>query len=310
LQFLNELGSQSRTKDECITETRRLVSLPDDAIESTLGRLWSIIFVPEDAGEELGHAIDVWERLECKLAFECFAQSANASIRTTTAQHRFAKPHPTGLQVPLPPPAAHAEISFSKIIYQRRTCRDFDARPVALAALSSILFQGVTATPAEIMLPEFSWYIVAIRVEELRSGVYAYLPGAHTLRSIRYATCQELENELIKMQIGQPYARGSAFAVMLSASLETLFGGGPSAFRKWLICAGAAMQGLILSGVAQGLQAFPSAAIIDEQVGSMVNGEMGALNVPTHCIVLGNGALPNGDEIRLRSRKMQLSESY
>lgn len=79
--------------------------------------------------------------------------------------------------------------SLEKIIQNRRSIRDYSSKPISFKDLSYILWaaQGITSkegfrtTPSAGALYPIEIYIMANRVENLRTGIYKFIPQRNSL---------------------------------------------------------------------------------------------------------------------------------
>ena len=161
--------------------------------------------------------------------------------------------------VVLPPPERNLAQSLAQALMRRRSARSYTSQPVALAAVSQLLWaaQGITAAggrrtaPSAGALYPLELHVVAVRVEGLVSGVYRYLPDSHSLRpAIGETVVLALSRAAFSQQ-----AVADAAAVFVIAAVEerTAHKYGVRAGRYVAFEAGAASQSLALQAAAQGL---------------------------------------------------------
>jgi SagB-type dehydrogenase family enzyme len=159
----------------------------------------------------------------------------------------------------LPQADSHGGLPLSQALARRRSVRRFAGRPLALAAVSQLLWaaQGITAAggrrtaPSAGALYPIELHMVALQVDGLAVGVHRYLPGAHALqRSGAAVTAATLQ----RAALGQG-AVGAAAAVVVIAAVESRTAGkyGTRAGRYVAFEAGAASQNLALQAAALGL---------------------------------------------------------
>lgn len=290
LEFLDLRTVQTGTRDELVAAAHAFCSLPEPAVESTLHRLWNIVFVDENTGSMLDRSLETWERYDCKLAFEFVAQSLDESDRPRCADLRkvCVGSTPAG-RMTLPAPAEFPRAALSSVLYNRRTCREFNGNSIPLPVLSSLLYHGLACVPEEVAVRPVLHHLIVLRAEPLAPGSYAYTPASHDLTALRLGGTAELESDLVQMLIGQAYVQGCAFALLLSMDIGALFAEDPrpSALRRCLIRTGVLAQRLILFGVAHGLQTFLSAAIHDRNACGISCNHIGEWYAPMHCLAFG-----------------------
>ena len=159
----------------------------------------------------------------------------------------------------LPPADSDGGLPLSQALARRRSVRRFAHRPLALAAVSQLLWaaQGITAAggrrtaPSAGALYPIELHLVAQQVDGLAAGVHRYLPAAHALqRSGVAVTAASLQ----RAALGQG-AVGAAAAVVVITAVESRTAGkyGPRAGRYVAFEAGAASQSLALQAAALGL---------------------------------------------------------
>jgi Nitroreductase family len=298
LDFLNRMTGQSRTSDQMAAAAESFCSLPLPASKATLRRVWNIIFINEATGSTLVDEIAVWERFDCKLAFEFLAQSLDEGEHLHCASHRASQranrpascePFTSAGEIPLPIPAELPVAPLNSILYGRRTCRVFNGRSIEPPVLSSLLYRALECASDEGVSGSVLYHVIALRAGSLAPGVYKYTPRSHSIALLRSCGAEELESDLAKMLIGQPYVQKCAFALLLWTDTRTLFADNPrpSALRRCLIYAGLMAQRLVLLASAHGLQTFLSAAIADENARRISGDRNGDWHAPMHCLAFG-----------------------
>lgn len=156
-------------------------------------------------------------------------------------------------------PSHAGTMSIEQALARRRSVRRYGAPPLALAALSQLLWaaQGIsgpggrrTAPSAGALYP-LELHLLATRVEGLAAGLHRYLPATHELQLTSAAV---LAPTLQDAAIGQP-AVGAAAAVAIITAVESRSAGkyGARAGRYVAFEAGACAQNLALQAVALGL---------------------------------------------------------
>ena len=163
-------------------------------------------------------------------------------------------------------------MALEQALARRRSVRSYGAQPLALAAVSQLLWaaQGTTAAdgrrtaPSAGALYPLELHLIATHVEGLTAGVHRYLPATHALQlSIAEAAVPALQ----RAALGQP-AVGAAAAVLVIAAVAERTAGkyGARADRYVAFEAGAASQNLALQAAALGLGAVVIGAFDDAAV--------------------------------------------
>lgn len=187
-------------------------------------------------------------------------------------------PAPAGAASPaelaLPAPVRHGRMSLEETLAQRRSLRSFAAAPLTLAEAAQLLWaaQGIsgaqggrTAPSAGASYP-LTLYLVAGRIDGLRSGVHRYLPQRHGLVAVADG---DLRAAVAAAAFGQQWLRDApALLVIAAQPARTAARYGARAERYIAIEAGAAAQNILLQAVALGLGAtlvgaFDAAALRD-----------------------------------------------
>ncbi|HVH97817.1 MAG TPA: nitroreductase family protein [Enhygromyxa sp.] len=267
----------------------------DADIEATLARVWPLAFVRADASELDEHAL-LWERRGWKLALHYLIASAgDPSAHDPAASRRppaaSSEPGRQSADLrPLPSPNELPERPLEAILQRRRTCREFAGTPVELLTLASLLAHatGSAALPEQVFL-----HLLVMRVTGLEPGVYRYSPCDHAIALVSRASDEQVEAQLVRTLIGQPYARGAAVALLLSARVEALVATRPTdaALRGCLVEIGMLAQRLLLSGHAIELDSFLSAAILEHEARTLTMGDIDASMSPMHLVAFGAAAI-------------------
>lgn len=166
-------------------------------------------------------------------------------------------------------------MALDQALALRRSVRSYVAQPLALAAVSQLLWaaQGTTNARGQRTAPSagafypLELHLLAARVAGLAPGMHRYLPATHALQpSISEATASTLQQAAMGQQ-----AVGAAAAVVVITAVEgrSLGKYGARAPRYIAFEAGAAAQNLALQAVALGLGAvviggFDEAAVARE----------------------------------------------
>jgi SagB-type dehydrogenase family enzyme len=202
------------------------------------------------------------------------AVSPDLLLSSTRAVKRYG-----GSTIALPEPAS-LDLPLGETITQRRSKRDFDGRPVALDALAALLHAGYGVTrvlPPEDHRPALSQravpsggalyplelYAAAVRVDELKPGLYHFdplRPGLEVLRS-------GLAAENLAALSTYPEIVSSCAVLVLVAAIfgRTRFKYGLRGYRFALLEAGHVVQNVVLAATALSLAAVPLGAFYDRR---------------------------------------------
>ncbi len=116
------------------------------------------------------------------------------SVGLAAAAHGWAQVEEKGV-IRLPKPTYEGRVSVERAIKERRTIRDFRAKPLTMVQLSQLFWsaQGIsnegnglrTAPSAGALYPLDVYAVVGDGgIERLQSGVYHYQPGSHSIQLI------------------------------------------------------------------------------------------------------------------------------
>jgi SagB-type dehydrogenase family enzyme len=125
--------------------------------------------------------------------------------------------------VQLPPPRAAGAKSLEECLRERRSCRAFTGRTVALSEAGQLLWaaQGVTGlgglrtAPSAGAIYPLHAYLLALEVDGLRRGVYVYDPDRHALSLWKGG---DLRPRLAKTVFDQQETEGAALGILLTAN--------------------------------------------------------------------------------------------
>ena len=172
-----------------------------------------------------------------------------------------------GSVTPLPTPATAGQVSVETALAQRRSVREFDARPLTDAELGQLLWaaQGITDQRGYRTAPSAgALYPLEIYVATA-GGLYHYEPGQHALT---VASRDDLRPALYQAALRQA-AVGQAPAVFVIAAVyeRTAVKYGAERSPRYVhLEAGHAAQNLLLQVVVLGLGAVPIGAFDDAGV--------------------------------------------
>lgn len=198
---------------------------------------------------------------------------------------RAQDPGPSGESIRLPDPTLDGPVSVESAIQARRSVRDFAEEPLALAALSQLLWagQGVTE-PMEDAPPGFRWpwagglraapsagalyplevYAVVGGVEGLDPGLYRYLPSRHALEPLAEGDPRE---DVWGAALRQSAIRSAPVTLVIAGVVaRTAAKYGDRAERYVHMEVGAASENVWLQAQALGLGAVFIGAFRDEEV--------------------------------------------
>lgn len=139
---------------------------------------------------------------------------------------------PTEEQTPIPlPPSNLCELSpvdLREVIGQRRSHRRFKPQPIALAELSFLLWatQGCSAVlapgtalrtvPSAGCRHPFETYLAVLDVEELKTGIYRYLPLTHELVLEQPVDADTLRQRLAQGALNQNFVASAPVSFIWS----------------------------------------------------------------------------------------------
>lgn len=183
--------------------------------------------------------------------------------------------------IALPKPDTQGSVTLDRVLQTRRSVRDFDSKPIPLAAVSQLLWaaQGVTSTggrrtaPSAGALYPLEILLVATRVDGLDPGVYRYVPPTHSLRRTAAGKFDEAIAAAARGQ--QSVADAAAVIVIAGVDQRTTKKYGPRAARYVPFEAGCAAQNVLLEVLARGLGCVVVGAFDDTSVSGVVRLEAG-----------------------------------
>ncbi len=188
----------------------------------------------------------------------------------------FFKPCPTGRLVELPEPARASGVDALEAIRRRRSRREYAARPIGLAELSTLLYYSVGVTGWEFDWPLRAYpsagglqpveaYVVSESVEGLEPGLYHYQARDHALCVLR--TGSGLLRRLADICLAQEHVAEApaaiAFTVVYQRTASRYHARG---YRYALLDAGGVMENLYIAAEALGLATVAVGAFYDEEL--------------------------------------------
>ena len=184
-------------------------------------------------------------------------------------------------EVSLPPAAGLrlGEVPLSRLLAERRSRRNFSARPLALEEISYLLWatQGVVrrlpgnslrTVPSAGARHSFETYVYASRIEGLSPALYRYAPFDHTLCRIREGA--GLSDRIREGLMGQDFGAAARF-VWTSVPYRMEWRYGPVSHKLIALDAGHVCQNLYLACESIGCGACAVGAydqdLLDEAIG-------------------------------------------
>lgn len=125
----------------------------------------------------------------------------------------------------LPDPQTSSEVSVEETIVNRRSQRDFASKPLSIEQISQILWaaQGITdeaegyrAAPSAGALYPLEIYAAVKEdgVENLKAGIYHYLPENHSLEVLSW---EDLAGGLAEASLGQSFIADAPVSLVITA---------------------------------------------------------------------------------------------
>jgi SagB-type dehydrogenase family enzyme len=175
--------------------------------------------------------------------------------------------------IPLPAPQLDGTTSIERTLSERRSVRDFSARPLTLEAVAQLLWaaQGLsepgaglrTAPSAGARYP-LETYLLAAAVNGLPAGLYRYRPADHALEEVQAG---DPRRPLADAALRQSFIQDAPVTVVLTAVFPRTEGRyGARAARYVPMEVGAAAQNLALQAVALELGTVFVGAFQDQAV--------------------------------------------
>ena len=193
------------------------------------------------------------------------------------------QPEPTkrsaGRRLSLPVPRALG--AFSDCLLARRTWRNFSTEPVPLGDIATLLQltwgvqkRGTVDRQGKVVLKTspsggarhpIEAYLLAVRVDGLKSGVYHYDADQHELVDLKRPMSASVVEQLLG---NQDYYHDAAAVVVMTAVVERLFWKYPQGrgYRSILLDAGHLSQTFCLTATALQLAPFCTMAFIEDDL--------------------------------------------
>lgn len=164
--------------------------------------------------------------------------------------------------IALPPPQA-SKADLHATILKRRSARRFDAAPVPLSTLSSMLADMIQPSQLSAAV---DLSVVVERVEGLAPGVYRYGPG-HVLRPVRAGAFAQAARSAA---LAQDVIGEAAVVLVLSAARDAVLADGARGYRHVFLETGLLGERFLLGAVARGLAACPVGAFYDDEAAALI----------------------------------------
>jgi SagB-type dehydrogenase family enzyme len=199
-----------------------------------------------------------------------------------------------GLKVISLPNPNFTGIPFEEALGKRRSIRNYAAEPITLLALSQLLFaaQGITgheqgfalrSAPSAGALYPMEIYVVVMKVEGLKTGIYHYAAEPHAIELIKSG---QFNGKLIEAALGQEMVGQAAVTFILASVFERATNKyGQRGFRYAYIEAGHISQNLFLQSASLGLGSVCVGAFFDDKINKLigVDGKKEAA-IYLHCV--------------------------
>ncbi len=193
--------------------------------------------------------------------------------------------------IKLPAARLDSSISLEKVLYARRSVREFTTQPLELSQVSQLAWaaQGLTGPEAHRTAPSagglyaLELYVIAGNVNGLPAGVYRYDLLTHEVVSLLTA---DMRLELSRAALDQTSITQAAAIFAISAVYERISSKyGDRGIRYAHMEAGHAAQNLLLQAVALGLGAVLVGAFNDGKVKRLLN--LSRQETPLYLIPVG-----------------------
>ena len=177
----------------------------------------------------------------------------------------------------LPAPRLDSDYSIERAIEHRRSIRNYNDESLLLSEASQLLWsaqgltddEGLRAAPSAGALYPLELYLVAGNVQDLKPGIYRYLPEAHQLHRIKYG---DMRNDLAVAAYQQHWMAGSAAILVFAAIAEMTTGKyGERGIRYIHIEVGHSAQNVFLQAQSLGLAAAVIGAFDDDEAGRILD---------------------------------------
>ncbi len=183
----------------------------------------------------------------------------------------------------LPRPLIIESRRFTDVLLARRTCRNYQEKPLTAELLSTLLFHACgavsefdTQTFGTVLLKmapspgarhSTEGYLFVRDVEGLKRGLYHYCVKHHALNFIRPAGAEFIKKALHN----QPYFEKASFAIFFATAMERMYWKYKSSrcYRLAHLEVGHYCQNLLTAGTALGLGVYQTGSFDDSYVEGM-----------------------------------------
>jgi SagB-type dehydrogenase family enzyme len=229
-------------------------------------------------------------------------------------QPPFYKTYSGGMKILLQRP--EPESAFAQVLMQRRTRREFSRKEVPFHALSKLLFYtwGITGfleapilgrlplktSPSAGARHPVEAYVLCMRIEGLKPGLYHYDARAHCLEQLR--TMGNAPVKAAQFCVGQRWARQAAALFIMTAVFPRAMWKYPTsrAYRTILLDAGHLCQTFCLVATWLDLAPFCTMAFRD----SLIEKELGIDGVVESAIYIAGVGMPVFDSAAAKRRNL------
>jgi len=185
------------------------------------------------------------------------------------------KNYPQVDKIELPYFEPDERMSLDKVLNQRKSIRDFKAKPISITQLSYLLWASTgiqrvehgyefRTTPSAGALYPIETYVMANNVSELQAGVYHYSIRTHKLNKLQMG---DLREQIASAALDQQMCVKAAVVFIWSALFERCkWKYGQRAYRYIYLEAGHIAENLTLAAVSLNLGSCEIGALYDDQV--------------------------------------------
>lgn len=189
------------------------------------------------------------------------------------------KEYPQAEKIELPVFEPARAMSLDKTLRQRKSIRDFQARPISKGQLAYLLWASTgiqriedgyefrTAPSAGALYP-IETYVVVNNVKSLEPGVYHYSIRAHLLEQL---VQRDLRQQIVAAALGQGMCATAAAVFIWSAIFERCkWKYGQRAYRYIYLDAGHIAENLALATVSLNLGTCEIGALYDDHINAII----------------------------------------